>query len=151
MQLAIKSGYGMHKRDLSKDELHTALKFFFIAQTPYKATVCLNKVAAILLYLRIFISRRFKICAYIVMAIIVAWSIGAIGATIWQCVPIAASWDRSITGTCIKRRRFWVAYAIMNILTDIMVLVLPIPSILHLRLCRRDKVMLIFVFLLGGL
>lgn len=141
----------MHKKDLPNDELRMALKLFFIAQTPYKVTVCLNKAATILLYLRIFSTRKFRIAAFTVMAIIVAASTGSIFATIFQCVPVAGAWDRSISAKCINSGKFWVAYAVMNILTDVMVLVLPLPLFASLSLGRRDKTMLYSLFLLGGL
>lgn len=151
MQLAIENGYGMHKADLETDQLRLALKLFFFAQTPYKISVCLNKVAAILFCLRIFISQNFRIAAFIVMGIIIAWSIGGVGATIWQCVPIAGAWNKSLGARCINSDRFWVAYAVMNVLTDIMVLVLPIPSVLQLQLKLREKLLLCGIFLMGGL
>ncbi|OAA69092.1 hypothetical protein ISF_03467 [Cordyceps fumosorosea ARSEF 2679] len=150
IQLAISHGYGMHKADLSKDELHMALKYFFIAQTPYKVTVCLNKVATVLLYLRLFPSPRFRAAAFATLAIIIAASIGSICATIFQCVPVAGAWNHSIEARCINSGQFWVAYAVMNILTDVMVLLLPIPVIKNLSLGRRDKAMLYGLFLLGG-
>ncbi|KAM0268244.1 hypothetical protein ACHAQH_010021 [Verticillium albo-atrum] len=150
MQLAIENGYGMHKVDLPKPQLRYALKLFFIAQTPYKVTVCLNKVAAILLYLRIFVTQSFRTAAFIVMGIIVAWSIGGVGATIWQCVPIQGAWNKTIEAKCIDSNKFWIAYAVMNILTDVMVLVLPIPSIMALQLGKRDKLLLCGIFMLGG-
>lgn len=151
IQLAIENGYGMHRTDLSTYQLRLALKLFFFAQTPYKISVCLNKVAAILFYLRIFISQNFRIAAFVVMGIIIAWSIGGVGATIWQCVPIAGAWNRSLGARCINSDQFWVAYAVMNILTDIMVLVLPIPSIMRLQLKPREKLLLCAIFLMGGL
>ena len=151
MQLAIHHGYGMHKGDLDKPDLKMALKLFFIAQTPYKATVCLNKVAAILLYLRLFVTQSFRISAFVVMAIVVGFSIGGICSTIWQCVPIAGAWDKTIDAKCIDSDKFWVAYAVLNILTDVMVLGLPIPSIMRLQMSAREKRLLSGVLLLGGL
>ncbi|PTB62326.1 putative PTH11-typeG-protein-coupled receptor [Trichoderma citrinoviride] len=150
IQLAIENGYGVHKADLTVAELNAALRWFFIAQTPYKVTVCLNKVATILLYLRIFETTRFQIAAYTVMGIVVAWSIGGVGATIFQCVPIAGAWDKSVDATCIDSDRFWVAYAVMNILTDVMVLALPIAPIMSLQLSMRNKLMLCAIFMMGG-
>ncbi|KAH6606110.1 integral membrane [Trichoderma cornu-damae] len=150
IQLAIENGYGMHKDDLTVAELTTALRWFFIAQTPYKVTVCLNKVATILLYLRIFVTKKFQIAAYTVMAIIVAWSIGAVGATIFQCIPIEGAWDKRVAAKCINSDMFWVAYAVMNILTDVMVLALPIPPIVTLQLSTRTKLMLCALFTMGG-
>ena len=151
MQLAVQNGYGMHKADLTSDQIHIVLRDFFIAQSPYKATVCLNKVSTVLLYLRIFISRGFRIAAFTVLGIVVAWSIGGICATIWQCVPIRGAWDIKAHARCIDSGKFWIAYAVMNVLTDVMVLALPIPSILKLQLSRREKVLLCCLFLLGGL
>ncbi|KAH7122027.1 hypothetical protein B0J13DRAFT_599213 [Dactylonectria estremocensis] len=150
MQLAIQNGYGMHKADLTKPELTMALKLFFIAQTPYKVTVCLNKVAAILLYLRLFVTHGFRIACFVAIGIIVAWSIGGVGATIWQCVPIAGAWNKKLDAVCIDSNKFWVAYAVMNILTDIMVLALPIAPIMKLQMSLRERLLLCCVFLIGG-
>ncbi|KAL2126829.1 hypothetical protein VTI74DRAFT_175 [Chaetomium olivicolor] len=150
IQLAVSHGYGMHKADLTKDELQASLKWFFIAQTPYKVTVCLNKVSVILLYLRIFVSRGFRIAAYAVLFVVVGYGIGGIGATVFQCVPIQGAWLKNSGATCINSNVFWVAYAVLNILTDVMVLALPIWPIMGLQLRRRERIMLLGVFLLGA-
>ncbi|KAJ3498114.1 hypothetical protein NLG97_g1375 [Lecanicillium saksenae] len=136
--------------DLSKEELHTTLKYFFIAQAPYKVTICLNKVATILLYLRIFSSPRFRVAAFTIMGVVIAAGIGSIFATIFQCVPVAGAWNHSIKAQCIDSGQFWVAYAVMNVLTDFMVLVLPMPMVRGLKFGKRDKVMLYGLFLLGS-
>ena len=151
IQLAVVKGYGKHKADLTLHELEDALKWFFIAQTPYKVVVCLNKTSIVLLYMRIFISKNFQRICYVVLAIIVGWSFAAICATIFQCVPIEGSWNRSTPARCIDQDIFWVAYAVLNILTDVMVLALPLPQIFKLQLKLRGKVMLSGIFLLGGL
>lgn len=151
VQVAIGNGYGMHKADLTAIELETALRWFFIAQTPYKVTICLNKVATILLYLRIFVTQKFQIAAYTVMGIIIAWSIGAVASTIFQCVPVAGAWNRKLDATCINTDIFWITYAVINILTDVMVLALPIVPIMALQLSTRNKLMICAIFLMGGL
>ncbi|RGP63505.1 hypothetical protein FSPOR_8558 [Fusarium sporotrichioides] len=145
IQLAIHHGYGMHKADV-----RIALKMFFIAQTPYKMTVCLNKVAAILLYLRLFITRSFRLCSFGIMGVVVGYSIGGIGATIWQCVPIRGAWDKSVEAKCIDSNKFWVAYAVLNVVTDVMVLGLPILPITRLQTTIREKLLLCGMFLFGG-
>ncbi|OQN97528.1 hypothetical protein B0A48_16681 [Cryoendolithus antarcticus] len=150
IQLAVEHGYGMHKVDLTKPELPAALRWFFIAQTPYKVVTCLNKISAILLYQRIFISRRFQIAAWICLGIVVSWSLGSIAATILQCIPIAGSWDKSVHAKCIDSNAFWMGYSISNILTDVMVLALPIPQVLKLHLDLRERILLCGVFLMAG-
>lgn len=151
IQLAVLHGYGKHTADLSVQEYGTALRWFFVAQTPYKVVVCLNKVSVVLLYKRIFVGTRFQVTCWVVMAVVVGWSIGAIFATIFQCVPVEGSWDKSIKAYCIDKGAFWIAYAVANILTDVMVLSLPIPVVLRLQLKLRDRLMVCGVFLLGGL
>lgn len=151
IQLAVTHGYGKHKADLTPAELREALMWFFIAQTPYKIVVCLNKASVILLYMRIFVTRTFQRIAWGALAIIIGWSIGAVFATIFQCLPIPKSWNKSLDGHCINSDVFWIAYAVMNVLTDVMVLSLPIPQIFKLHLKLRDKFMLYVIFLLGGL
>lgn len=143
----------MHVYDLTPEQVSVGLRCFYLCQIFYTIVVTLNKIAAILLYLRIFITQKFRISAFITMGIIAAWSIGATATTVWQCVPIAGSWDAAVRAKakCIDQQKFWVAYAIINVFTDLMVLVLPIPPILALHLGKRDKALILSVFLLGGL
>ncbi|KAF2125243.1 hypothetical protein P153DRAFT_378743 [Dothidotthia symphoricarpi CBS 119687] len=150
IQLAVVNGYGQHKRDLSKEELRTCLWFFWIAQTPYKIVVCLNKTSIIFLYMRIFISRHFRWLCYSTLAIVLGSGVATIFATIFQCVPIERSWNKTIEGSCIDSSKFWLANAILNISTDVIVLALPIREIFKLQLKLQEKIMLCSVFLLGG-
>ncbi|KAB2105280.1 hypothetical protein AG0111_0g6961 [Alternaria gaisen] len=150
IQLSVVHGYGQHKVDLSTEELHTCLKFFWIAQTPYKIVVCLNKVSAILLYMRIFISRHFRWLCYGALTIVVGSGIATVFATIFQCVPLQRSWDKNVEGTCIDSSKFWLANAVLNIFTDVIVLALPVREVSKLQLKLQEKIMLHSVFLLGS-
>ncbi|KAK5118770.1 hypothetical protein LTR85_007976 [Meristemomyces frigidus] len=151
MQSAVVHGYGEHKADLTPTQLHTALRWFFIEQTQYKMVICLNKVAVVLLYKRIFVTKTFQLVCWVVLGIVISWTVASIAATIFQCTPVPAAWDSKIPGsTCINTTSFWMAYAIINILTDVLVLALPIPEIFRLHLNLRQRVGLCGVFLLGG-
>jgi hypothetical protein len=144
-------GYGQHQADLSKEQLRTCLKFFWIAQTPYKIVVCLNKTSAILLSKRIFITRSFQWLCYGALAIVIGSGIATSFATIFQCVPLEKSWNKKIDGKCIDSSMFWLANAVLNISTDVVVLALPIREIFKLHLKLQEKMLLCGVFLLGGL
>lgn len=149
--MAIRNGYGKHIDDLTTEQSQTALMWFFVAQTPYKITVCLNKLSALLLFRRIFVQRGFQIACWSICGIVMGWCIGTVAGTIFQCIPLEASWNRSLDGTCIDKGAFWIAYAVGNILTDVLVLVLPIPPVLQLKMPWRQRALLCGVFLLGGL
>ncbi|KAH9863000.1 hypothetical protein J1614_010670 [Plenodomus biglobosus] len=151
IQLAIVHGYGKHKRDLTVEELRTALKFFWIAQTPYKIVVCLNKTSVLLLYKRIFITSKFQWLCVLALAVVIGSGVATTLATILQCVPLERSWNKTIEGTCIDNSKFWLANAVLNISTDVLVLALPIHEISKLHLKLQEKLMVYCLFFLGGI
>lgn len=144
-------GYGQHKLDLTTQELRTCLKYFWIAQTPYKIVVCLNKTSVVLLYMRIFVSKNFRWLCYVALAIVIGSGVATVLATIFQCVPLERSWNKTVDGVCIDSSMFWVANAVLNIATDVIVLALPVREVWKLQLRLQEKIMLYAVFLLGGL
>ena len=149
--LAIDNGYGKHIDDLSDEQARTALKWFFAAQSPYKVTVCLNKISQLVLYRRIFTDSSFQELVKAAIISVAAWTVTAFLLTLLQCVPINASWDNNVHGRCINKSAFWIAYAILNILTDVAVLGIPIPQIRRLQLPLGQRCQVYFLFLLGGL
>ncbi|KAL8974426.1 MAG: hypothetical protein Q9197_001331 [Variospora fuerteventurae] len=151
INLAVVNGYGRHKLSLEPSELRNALKYFYIAQVVYKIVVGFNKISILMLYLRIFISKPFRLACYINLGIVAAFTIGSVFATILQCIPIKASWNRDMEATCTNSASFWIAFAVINILTDAIILFLPMREVLHLQLGRREKIGLLALFSLGAL
>lgn len=149
--LAIHSGYGKHIDDLSDEQARTALMWFFAAQSPYKVTVGLNKISQLILYLRIFMDQNFQKLVKAAGVFVFAWTVTAFLLTLLQCVPISASWDKNVHGRCINKSGFWIAYAILNILTDVVVLGIPIPQVRKLQQPLSQRRQVCFLFLLGGL
>lgn len=118
----------------------------------YKVVITLNKVSILCLYLRIFIDKTFRWICFSGIAFIASSGMAFILATIFQCTPVAGYWDRAIKGAhCIKSEPFWFSYAMINIVTDVAILALPVRQIIKLQLPRRDKIGLMGVFLIGGL
>ncbi|KAL9020024.1 MAG: hypothetical protein Q9185_002712 [Variospora sp. 1 TL-2023] len=150
INLAVVNGYGRHKSSLEPSELRNTLKYFYIAQVVYKIVVGFNKISILILYLRIFISKQFRLACYINLGIVAAFTIGSVFATILQCIPIKASWNRDMEATCTNSASFWIAFAVINILTDAIILFLPMREVLHLQLGRREKIGLLALFSLGA-
>ena len=113
--------------------------------------ICLNKVSVVLLYKRIFVTKAFQTQCWIAISIVISWTIASLAATIFQCSPIEGAWNTTVHPTCINTSNFWMDYAVINILTDAVVLSLPIPEVLRLNLNVRQKITLCAVFLLGSL
>lgn len=85
------------------------------------------------------------------IAFTIVSGIAYLGLAIWQCRPIRAFWDRDIEHVCISNHVAWLSYALINIITDFIILLLPVQQVLRLQLKIRDKVAVIMIFLLGGL
>jgi len=68
----------------------------------------------------------------------------------FQCWPVDYNWNPNIAdGHCIKQDVFYLATAALTILTDVLVLALPIWIFADLKMALKLKLALMFVFLLG--
>lgn len=65
------------------------------------------------------------------------------------CQPIAYNWDTTIGGHCGNSQLMWYITGIFNILTDLMVLLLPMPYIYDLQLPLYKKLALMCTFGIG--
>lgn len=104
----------------------------------------------LLLYISIFRVRSFRIAAYVATAVSVCWFVSVFLEEMLLCRPLAFNWDPSIKGgRCANRPAAYLAAGIINLLTDIMVLCLPVPMVWKLQLPTRKKLGLSIVFGVG--
>ncbi|KAI9048467.1 hypothetical protein LZ554_007302 [Drepanopeziza brunnea f. sp. 'monogermtubi'] len=143
-------GFGQRIQNLSPENRKVTLQTFWIAQGFYKLTINLTKASILLLYLRIFVQRPFRIICYTMLVIIVSYMVATWFATIFQCTPIPRAWDRSVRGTCIDITKNWYANAGFSVATDVIILVLPMPPLYQSQLPPNQKRALMFVFALGA-
>jgi hypothetical protein len=88
--------------------------------------------------------------AYLVF--ITTWTIASVLVTIFQCIPIEASWNQNMTRkNCVDKNRWWYAFAAINTTTDFLIAILPIAPLCHLKLSKRDRIGLFCVFSVGAL
>jgi hypothetical protein len=64
---------------------------------------------------------------------------------------LAGFWDVRIPHHCIDQIKFELAAAMLNIVIDLAIMVLPLPTIWSLQLPNRQKWALSGVFMLGML
>jgi len=144
-------GVGRHVLDVMKDDPELMVgwaKGIFAIELIYLASVALPKLSALCFYLRVFVYRKGRVFAYIIIGLVTLnWVVFSISA-ILQCRPIAYWWDKTIQGgTCFNVQVFYRAMCVPNIATDVMVLLLPISSLVQLKLPLLKKIALCFIFL----
>jgi hypothetical protein len=121
----------------------------YLQQIFYKLTINLTKASIILLYLRIFVQRWFRATCNMLLGIVLSYMVASIAASIWQCSPIALAWDWSTLGTCINLTDAWLANTVYSIVTDFIILGLPMYPIYESHLPTGQKIALVMVFSLG--
>ncbi|KAI8307201.1 Satratoxin biosynthesis SC1 cluster protein 4 [Colletotrichum sp. SAR11_59] len=149
MMVSCEYGFGQHIKNLSKPNKIMTLKLFYVAQIFYKITINLTKASILLLYLRIFVQRYFRILCYTLLSIILAYMVATSASSIWQCTPIPRAWDKTIPGTCISLTMNWYANAGFSIATDILIMALPQHVLWKSKLPINQKKALMVVFALG--
>ena len=112
------------------------------------ALTCI-KISIILQYLRIFVGRSIRFWCWASIVLVTLYGLETFILAFAGCIPIHSFWTGG--GKCINMKFIWFFNAALNILTDIIILVLPMPVLSSLRLPTKQKVGLMFVFALGGL
>lgn len=130
-----------------------------IVQYTYWVPVLYNPILAIvknsmlIFLLRITGSRDTIKYSIIVLIVINTTSMIAIFLTlIFQCTPITYNWDNTVNGGhCIKEGVFYISSACVTIITDFLVLAIPLWIVMGLRMAKRLKIAVIAIFFLGGM
>ncbi|KAI0149613.1 hypothetical protein GGR57DRAFT_473979 [Xylariaceae sp. FL1272] len=107
------------------------------------------KLSALVFYLKLFnndeIAKQTKRC-------IVAICIGTAGLFIYQftfCHPLADMWKWDGLETCGDRKPLYVLVCVWSILTDLLLLIVPIPAIWKLKMDMRTRIRLSSLFGVG--
>lgn len=148
----IGNGLGKHAPAVPLDMAITFAKWLFASQFVYVAVIAMIKTSVILMYLRIFPSKNFRVYAYILQGIVVAWAIAIAFTGLFQCTPIKKAWlGELVEGHCINVAASFIGNAVPNIITDIAILCLPVVQVWKLQMNPTQKISVCLVFLLGSL
>ncbi|EXJ89943.1 hypothetical protein A1O3_03010 [Capronia epimyces CBS 606.96] len=111
-----------------------------------------SKTALLIFYLQLGNRQQwYQISIWVTMAVVIGSSIGILFGNIFACSPISKFWDLTLTtGTCINRLALYKATAIFGIITDIMIIGIPIPMVVGLHISRKKKAGLLFMFTIGS-
>lgn len=104
----------------------------------------------LLLYIRIFAIRWFRTLCWAVLGFSVLAMISIILGTCLICRPIMYSFDKTIpNGHCGNLLSFENYTAILSVILDLIIVVLPMPMLWGLQLQRKKKIGLSIVFGMG--
>jgi len=82
---------------------------------------------------------------------VTAWFVAGFVAGMLYCIPMRKFWDFTVEGHCYNFNNFFLAMEIFNLISDVVILALPLKQIWDLHLPMKKKVGIGGIFLLGGL
>lgn len=117
----------------------------------YPACITFVKLSILMQYRRLFShhSRSFHWQINVLITLVALWGGGIILTAFFLCVPMEKNWNTSVEGTCIPIIPFYYGLQIPNIVTDLLIIVVPIREVMKLALNKRLKTGAITMFALG--
>ncbi|RAL16068.1 uncharacterized protein BO97DRAFT_421305 [Aspergillus homomorphus CBS 101889] len=146
-------GYHIEKVNETPSKLGSFLKGHFAGIWIWGLATALPKLAMLAFYLRFFKSRSERITTYIIMLIIVLHYLIIGFANTFGCTPMSYRFDPVLASKvqCFNMRAFYRWMSFPNIVTDVMMLALPLPMVYRLNTTRSQKIGLGIIFATGGI
>lgn len=117
----------------------------------YLCSITFPKLAITWFYVGIFTARRYRVAGYVTTGMIVATALGGILCSFFICRPFAYLWDPTIEGgKCGDVVGGYRYSGFPNVVTDVILLVLPLPSLYRLHVDLSVKIGLFITFLIGS-
>ncbi|KAI1415431.1 hypothetical protein F5Y13DRAFT_187539 [Hypoxylon sp. FL1857] len=106
------------------------------------------KMSVLSFYQRTFSTESMRRAIWATMCLVFIWALAHTLAFIFVCKPTQAWWDTS-AGTCGNLIPIYASIVVLNIITDLIVMALPMYTIWHLQMRKTEKLALTLAFGLG--
>lgn len=126
---------------------------FFVASILYNPTTGAAKLSLLLFYRKLSPATWWMWCCNLGLFFVGVYTLAISCAMIFTCQPIAKSWDVFVDplgGKCLNRPSLYISFASLQIATDLMLCIMPIPMITGLQMPRSQKMGLIAMFIVAS-
>ncbi|KAJ4291775.1 hypothetical protein N0V90_009670 [Kalmusia sp. IMI 367209] len=151
------------KRPQIEKALHGTLLTWYIYRMTYGVALCFVKLSILFFYRTIASHRTFRRMVYGTITFVILYTIATTFAAAFQCQNPAQSFDTTgylsqFDGNpntkkphfkCYDPTHLWVFTAAVNLFTDVLILLLPIPTLLGLRVPMSKRLALVGIFSVG--
>ena len=131
------------------------LQIVYIANTTYLTVAVSVNISITLFLMRVFPIKSIRWSGWGVIIFIVVLALSGSLAMVFQCVPIPATWDKTITEKkCFSDNTLFgitMYQAVLMFVLDMVIICLPMPSIWRLQMPVRRRASITVLFALGEL
>ncbi|KAF5022704.1 hypothetical protein F66182_5252 [Fusarium sp. NRRL 66182] len=102
----------------------------------------LSKTSLLTFYLGISPQKWFRVAIFTTIGFVVAYTLIIANLLLFGCRPVSTAWDpfRFATGKCVDNAVLYIVIAIVNIASDLILFIIPIPVIVRLKMPVGQKV-----------
>lgn len=143
--------------------LRGTLITWWLYRITYIVGLCFVKLSILYFYRAIAAQRTFRRIVHATIAFVSLYTIAAAIAGIFQCQKPSDSWDtanyfaqfdrnpntKQKQLACFDPTKLWIFCGAANLLTDVIILLMPIPALLSLRVPVSKRLALIGIFSVG--
>ncbi|KAH8790383.1 MFS transporter-like protein [Hyaloscypha sp. PMI_1271] len=142
-------GLGLRDANIPEEWMYPLRKCEYAFAVIYNPALMATKSSILILYLRL--SRNahklLRVASWVTLAVVNIAGLVLTFFNVFQCLPVSQVF--APVGTCIPLITLYLASVPVNVITDIAILVLPIPVLTAMQLPRKQKMILIATFGLG--
>lgn len=151
---AVVGGMGYHTTEVlamgGPDSFTLLMKLVTVVVIFWSLSLGLTKLSILALYAKIFSVPSFVLISQACAVFVVIWAGVLFIGAFTICSPVEYNWDKfSVVGTCGDVRMLWAVTGGLNIFTDLVVMLLPMPYIYGLSLQLYKKIGLMVTFGIG--
>lgn len=148
-------GLGKHITAITQlTDISGILKLLYVSQIIFDCGIAFGKFSVLCFYLRVFSAqgRRFKIAFWTTFALVAVFIIYKLPAQILLCTPPQKYWEPETPGLCdndYTNFGLLLAGLLLDVITDLFILILPMPIITGLQMQKGRKLLLFIAFFCG--
>ncbi|KAJ0115015.1 hypothetical protein J7T55_001422 [Diaporthe amygdali] len=150
------AGVGYHIEWIMATNPHLAimfLKYLLAISSWYYVTISLSKLAICVFYRTLFPQRSVLIILSLTAGIMICTAIASLVSNLAACKPFSANWAPTDVQAekCIDKEKLYVWSTFPNIITDVILLAIPLPIVWGLQTSKQLKMALTATFVFGSI
>ena len=129
--------------------LVTLLKMLIAYEIIYSTSMSFIKLSVLFFYLRVFVNHSLRTATKAAIVLVCLWCAGNFLQVFLICQPFLRVYDPTVPGVCGDQIASFIAIGAYNIITDVIILILPMPTLWSLNMSTMAKFSLTCVLLAG--
>ncbi|KAI1385418.1 uncharacterized protein F4822DRAFT_432269 [Hypoxylon trugodes] len=137
------------KAPVSQYDTHSILSLLLFFESLYLFSMCLAKLSALCLYVRIFVQSTFRLVCKVIGIITILVYVGLLIQTFTSSQIALALWDHLDEKQLMSKRKFDIVTVALNVLGDVIIITLPVYPVWKLQTRIKTKISLTILFSLA--